>query len=100
MKKIAAVFSLLFIVSTAASAAVTAVPKLDKEGRKGDIARLVKEQAKEKFDAADMDKDGKLSREEVAKIAPYKAENFERFDLDTDGFLSWEEYLGHSRWEK
>ncbi|HEX5804490.1 MAG TPA: hypothetical protein VFY24_15845, partial [Azospira sp.] len=39
------------------------VPKLDQEGRKGDMARLAKEQAVTKFNAADTDKDGKLSKD-------------------------------------
>lgn len=99
MKKIAIALA-LGLISGQAGAAVTVVPKLDNEERKGDVARLVKEKAQTEFDKADADKDGRLSREEVESVAPYKAKNFERFDLDKDGFLSWEEYLGHKRWEK
>lgn len=94
--------SLLFILITAAgwSHAQTAVPKLDQDGRKGDMARLAFKQAQEKFDAADVDKDGKLSADETAKAMPYVAENFPKRDKDKDGFLSWEEYVGHNRWKK
>lgn len=76
------------------------VPKLDQEGRKGDMARLAKEQAVSKFNAADTDKDGKLSKEEAGRNSPYLAENFDKRDSDKDGFISWEEYVGHDRWPK
>lgn len=85
---------------TAAASAGTIVPTLDQEGRKGDMARLAKERAAQKFDAMDTNKDGKLSRDEVAQGAPYLAENFDARDKDHDGFLSWEEYVGHNRWKK
>jgi hypothetical protein len=78
----------------------TMIPKLDQEGRKGDMARLAKEQAVIRFNAADTDKDGKLSRDEAQKAAPYLHENFDKRDLDKDGFLNWEEYVGHNRWPK
>lgn len=81
-------------------AAQTMVPKLDQDGRKGDMARLAKEQAAARFDAADADKDGKLSREEVAKTSQFLSDNFDARDGNKDGFLSWEEYVGHNRWPK
>lgn len=80
--------------------AQTIIPKLDQEGRKGDVARIAKEKAEAKFNAADLDKDGKLSREEVAKSFPFIAENFDKYDKDRDGSLSWDEYVGHNRWPK
>lgn len=94
------VIGLMLLCASGIAWSQTMVPKLDQEGRKGDMARLAKEQAVAKFDAADENKDGKLSREEVAKTHPYIAENFEKRDLDKDGFISWEEYVGHNRWPK
>lgn len=78
----------------------TVVPALDQGGRKGDIARLAKEKAQARYDAADADKDGKLSRDEVTRDLSYMAQNFDKLDLDRDGFLNWEEYVGHKRWSK
>ena len=83
-----------------AAYAQTTVPTLDQSGRKGDMARLAQQKAKEKFDAADADKDGKLSKEEMKATLPYMYERFEKYDKDHDGFLSWEEYVGHNRWKK
>lgn len=80
--------------------AQTIVPALDQPGRKGDMARLVQQKAKEKFDTADRDKDDKLSREEALAAFPYMGEHFEKYDRDGDGFLNWEEYVGHDRWKK
>lgn len=90
----------LFFVVMGQANAQTTIPTLDQDGRKGDMARLAKEQATAKFNAADSDKDGKLSREEVEKAFPYMSENFAKFDKDGDGFLSWEEFVGHNRWPK
>lgn len=94
--------SLFFIllVTAGATYAQTVVPQLDQSGRKGDMARLAHKQAQEKFDAADTDKDGKLSPAETAKTLPYLSENFGKHDKNKDGFLSWEEYVGHNRWKK
>lgn len=83
-----------------AAAETSLVPSLDQDGHKGDIARLAKEKAMSKFDGADMNKDGKLSKEELAGSMPYLAKNFEKVDADKDGYLSWEEFIGHSRWPK
>jgi hypothetical protein len=80
--------------------AQTIVPKLDTPGQKGDIARAQKKRAEERFDGFDKDKDGKLSREEVAGNSAYLTENFDKLDANKDGFLSWEEFLGHNRWPK
>lgn len=78
----------------------TMVPKLDMEGRRGDVARLAKERALEKFNAADTDKDGRISRQEAEEHLPYFAEKFSERDKNGDGFLSWEEYVGHDRWPR
>lgn len=83
-----------------ATADTTVVPSLDQDGRKGDIARLVKEKAVSKFDEADLNHDGKLSRDELGTTMPYLNKNFDRLDADKDGFLNWEEFLGHNHWPK
>jgi hypothetical protein len=80
--------------------AQTMIPKLDQEGRRGDVARLAKQRAMDKFDAADENKDGKLSRQELEKHSPYLVEKFNDRDKDHDGFLSWNEYIGHDRWPR
>jgi len=98
MYKCLTLLILLTIVSAARSQSI--VPKLDQEGRKGEMARLAKEKAARRFDAMDTDKDGRLSREEVAATSPYLGENFEKLDKNHDSFLSWEEFVGHNRWEK
>ncbi|HYD60416.1 MAG TPA: EF-hand domain-containing protein [Noviherbaspirillum sp.] len=94
--------SLLFVLIAAIGMAhaQTIVPKLDQEGRKGDMARLAHKQAQDKFNAADADKDNRISPEEASKTLPYVAEHFERYDKDKDGFLTWEEFVGHNRWKK
>lgn len=97
MKK--ALLLCLFLAISGAHAQ-TMVPKLDQEGRRGEIARLAQQRATEKFDLADEDKDGKLSRQEVEKHAPYLFETFAAHDKDRDGFLNWEEYVGHNRWPR
>jgi Ca2+-binding EF-hand superfamily protein len=95
-------FALLAAAGSAQAQALdqTNIPTLDQQGRKGDMARLAQKRAAERFDQADENKDGKLSKEEVAKTLPYMAENFDQLDKDKDGFLSWEEFIGHSRWKK
>lgn len=100
--KASSLFFLILISAgyTGYAQAQTVVPSLDQAGRKGDMARLAHKQAQERFDAADTDKDGKLSREETAKAFPYLSENFDKHDKDKDGFLTWEEYVGHNRWKK
>lgn len=80
--------------------AQTIVPKLDQEGRRGDIARMVHERAVKQFDEADADKNGLLTREEVSVVAPYKGEAFEQYDKNGDGLLDWPEFIGHDRWKK
>ena len=78
----------------------TMVPKLDQDGRKGDVARLAKQKAEERFAALDKDGDGNLSRQEVEHGSPYLAEKFSERDTNSDGYLNWEEFVGHKRWEK
>jgi hypothetical protein len=97
MKKFLSLCLLLVVASVQAQ---TMVPKLDQEGRRGDVARQAKQRAMEKFDLADEDKDGKLSRQEAEKHLPYLFDTFDDHDKDRDGFLSWEEYLGHNRWPR
>ncbi len=91
---------LALLVIAGAAGAQSVVPNLDQAGRKGDMARLAYKQAVEEFDKADANKDGKLSKEEVATVAPFKADNFARYDKNGDGFLSWEEFVGHNKWKK
>ncbi|MBK6999759.1 MAG: EF-hand domain-containing protein [Rhodoferax sp.] len=82
--------------------AQTIVPNLDETGARGDIARKMKDKSVAEFDAADTDKDGKLSREEVdkAKAFNYFSANFDKHDRNKDGFLDWNEFVGHNRWPK
>jgi len=95
------VAALLFaIAASAVQAESSVVPKLDVEGRRGDVARFAKQRALEKFNAADTNGDGKLSREEVEKAFPYLSEKFDEHDKNGDGFLSWDEYIGHNRWSQ
>jgi hypothetical protein len=94
--------TLLFVLLAAAgfAHAQTVVPKLDQEGRKGDMARLAHKQAQDKFNSADANKDERISKEEAAATLPYVAENFAKYDKDKDGLLTWEEFVGHNRWKK
>lgn len=98
MKKNLLASALIFI--SGLGLAQTMVPKLDQEGRKGDVARIAKQKAQDRFTAMDKDGDGRLSRQEVEQDSPYLAEKFHERDLNNDGFLSWEEYLGHNRWSR
>ena len=82
------------------SLAQTAVPDLDQQGRRGDIARMIHEKASTQFSAADADKDERLTREEVTKVSPHKGEAFAQYDKNGDGFLSWQEFVGHDRWSR
>jgi len=92
--------ALAFLVLSHVCHAQSVVPPLEQEGRKGELARLAYQQAIDKFDRADADKDGRLTTEETAKTLPFMAENFSRYDKNNDGFLSWEEFVGHNRWKK
>ncbi|WP_420474503.1 hypothetical protein [Noviherbaspirillum sp. ST9] len=94
--------SLLFVLLAAfgLAQAQTVVPKLDQDGRKGDMARLAHKQAQDKFNTADANKDERISKEEAAATLPYVAEHFDRYDKDKDGLLTWEEFVGHNRWKK
>lgn len=98
LKKTLLVTSFIFVTASAYSQ--TMIPKLDKEGRPGDVARQAKQQAIERFDIADENKDGKLSREEIGKHSHYLVQKFDERDKDRDGFLGWEEYVGHDRWPR
>jgi Ca2+-binding EF-hand superfamily protein len=77
----------------------TIVPDQGEVSRKGDMARLAQKKSEDLFSAADEDKDGRLSRTEVAKHLAFFDANFERYDKDKDGFLSWEEFVGHDKWK-
>lgn len=94
--------SLAFIALLASTTALSQslIPDLDAPGMRGEMARAEKKKAEARFDAMDSNKDGKLSREEVAGKSDYLANNFDKLDTNKDGFLSWEEFLGHNRWPR
>lgn len=94
------VLSFICISISGAVGAQTIVPKLTEDGRRGEIARMMKEKSAAQFDAADANKDGLLTRAEVATVSSYFAENFDKHDTNKDGFLNWEEFVGHNRWPK
>ena len=95
----ASMLCLVMLIAAGWAQAQSAIPSLDAQGKKGDIARMAHKQAAENFDKADKNKDGKISREE-AEGFPYVLGKFDSLDLNKDGFLSWEEFVGHSRWKK
>lgn len=95
-----AVFVLALCAGAGAIHAQSMVPSLDEPGHKGDLARAARSKAAAQFDGTDVDKDGKLSRAEVARQSRYLMDNFDKLDKDKDGTLSWEEFLGHNRWPK
>lgn len=72
----------------------TIIPDLEDSSRKGEVARLEQQKKKDSYALADEDKNGVLSREEVAKHFPYFDQNFERYDLNKDGVLGWTEFGG------
>lgn len=76
------------------------VPDLDAEGIKGDMARAAQKKANERFDKADADHDGLITREEATAALPYIAEHFEQYDKSKDNKLSWEEFIGHDKWKR
>jgi len=101
MKASTVLFALSVLFATTGVAhAQTVVPKLDQNGRKGDMARLAHQQAQDKFNTADANKDERISQEEASKSLPYVAEHFAKYDKDKDGLLTWEEFVGHNRWKK
>ena len=75
-------------------AALAAAPpaRADADQRAAAIERL-----REKFDAADIDHDGWLSREEAAKGMPRIAAHFDEADTDHDGKLSKDEVAAYVR---
>lgn len=89
----------MLLIAAGWAQAQTAIPPLDAQGKKGDIARQVQARAAENFDTADKNKDGKLSKEELADF-PYILGKFDSRDISKDGFLNWEEFVGHDRWKK
>ena len=95
---------LVCVLLTASSAFAqrtkTVVPELDAEGHKGDMARAAQKKANERFDKADADKDGFITKDEAAASLPYFAENFAKYDKNNDGKLTWPEFLGHDKWER
>jgi Ca2+-binding EF-hand superfamily protein len=75
-------------------------PEVDEASRRGEMDRLAQKKSNDNFEAADGDKNGVLSRAEVAKHFPFFDQNFERYDKNKDGTLSWEEFVGHDKWKR
>ena len=76
------------------------IPEPGEASRKGDMARLAQQKSEERFDAADENRDGQLSRAEVARHLPFFDANFARYDKNSDGMLSWNEFVGHGQWSR
>jgi hypothetical protein len=89
----------LLLAAPVVANAQSRIPSLDRDGRAADVGRAARQKAVERFDGADADKDGKLSRAEVSERA-YLSDNFGQLDKNGDGFLDWEEFIGHDRWKK
>lgn len=51
----------------------------------------------ERFEAADLDRDGKLDRAETGSAFPEFLERFNRLDTDKSGLLSWSEFRSYAR---
>lgn len=100
MRSILACFITALLVLPTLASAQSKIPALDQEGRMGDVGRAAQKKAAERFDLADTDKDGMLSRAEVAAYSEYMAGRFDQMDKDGDGTLNWEEFIGHDRWKK
>ena len=94
------VFLSCLALPVAAQRAKSVIPDLDDPGRKGEMARMIEKRAEERFDAADEDKNGSISRAEAAKHLPYLSQKFDEADKNGDGALSWEEFIGHDHWER
>ena len=74
--------ALFIALTTAAFANDTAQPqRVEKAGAK----------MREKFDVADTDHDGMLSRDEATKGLPHLAKHFDTIDANHDGKLSMQE---------
>jgi Ca2+-binding EF-hand superfamily protein len=56
-----------------------------------DRAQKFAEKAHEKFNSADLDHDGLLTKDEAAKGMPRLAKHFDEIDANHDGKLSWQE---------
>jgi Ca2+-binding EF-hand superfamily protein len=91
---------MLTYAQTSAVPLKSTIPEPGEESRKGDMARLAQQKSEERFDAADDNKDGQLSRAEVSRHLPYFDANFERYDKNKDGMLSWNEFVGHGQWKR
>lgn len=89
----------LLLGAACSAAAQTLIPSLERQDHVGDLGRAAREKAVARFDGADADKDGRLSKAEVERLT-YVAENFDRLDANRDGYLSWQEFIGHDRWKK
>jgi Ca2+-binding EF-hand superfamily protein len=72
----------------------------DAASRKDEMARLAQRKSTERFEAADEDHNGMLSRPEVAKHFPFFDQNFARYDKNQDGLLDWQEFVGHDKWPR
>lgn len=97
---LAATLLALALAAPLTATAQSRIPSLDRNDHLGEVGRAARQKAIERFDSADADKDGKLSREEVAGRFTYQSENFDQNDKNRDGFLDWEEFIGHDRWKK
>ena len=86
------------IGQTQPGGASSIIPDMNDQGRRGDVARIMMEQAEDRFLRADLNRDYLISPEEARQELGHIGNNFSRYDKNRDGSVSWQEMLGHSKW--
>ena len=92
MRKYADAFAFAAFVLTAVTASLTACA-----ANGGSRADRIAAKMNERFDSADADRDGSISRDEAGKGMPRIAQHFDDVDANHDGKLSRDEIAAYIR---